>query len=73
MNGHYITAKEERELEKVLAKRDSAIRKAIAREIFEEIEDTFASVDYTGRKRSVSFVLECNPWQALKTKYGGEG
>ena len=38
-------------------------------EIFREIESSFAHKDYTGRKRSGSFVLECKPWQALKQKY----
>lgn len=37
--------------------------------IFKEIESQFAAKDYTGRKRSVSFVLECKPWQSLKAKY----
>ena len=42
----------------------------VVKAIFEEIESQFAHEDYTGRKRSVSFVIECKPWQALKLKYG---
>ncbi len=43
---------------------------AVIAQLFEEIEKTLAHEDYTGRKRSVSFVLESEPWQALKQKYG---
>ena len=48
---------------------DKAECQARIEKLFREIEDKLASKDYTGRKRNVSFVLECDPWQMFKQKW----
>jgi hypothetical protein len=48
-----------------------AIERAAMERVFKEIEDKLAAIDYTGRKRSVSFVLESSAWKYLKSSLLG--